>query len=184
MNNLKSLLFLLPGVVLLIAGTLLCIDPALKFPGAEKQLRNQKNKLTRLVEAINKGKLENQKLSTELRAMPEIRKGSVSLTADGSIVLRERLDNAAAKSQILIRTVGDIQKRVIAEESLMLYEVNFTAECTLKEFITLVSEFENNSPRVYWRNLTLRPNISHKDNELLILSGTAAIIALEAENEQ
>ena len=143
MNNLKSLLFLLPGVVLLIAGTLLCIDPALKFPGAEKQLRNQKNKLTRLVESMDKGKLENQKLSTELRAMPEIRKGSVSLTADGSIVLRERLDNAAAKSQILIRTVGDIQKRVIAEESLMLYEVTFTAECTLKEFITLVSEIQD-----------------------------------------
>ena len=183
MNNLKSLLFLLPGVVLLIAGTLLCFDPALKFPGAEQQLRNQKNKLTRLAESINKGKLENLKLSAELKMMPEIRKGAVSLSTDGSIVLRERLDNAAAKSQILIRTVGDIQKRVIAEESLMLYEVTFTAECILKEFITLVSEFENNSPRVYWRNLTLRPNISHEDNELLILSGTVAIVALEAENE-
>ena len=184
MNNLKSLLFLLPGAVLLIAGVWLCSNPALKFPGAEKQLSNQKSKLTRLIDSIDKGTLENQKLSSELKIMPDIRKGAVSLSTDGSIVLRERLDNAAAKSQILIRTVGDIQKRVIAEESLMLYEVTFTAECTLKEFITLVSEFENNSPRVYWRSLTLRPNISHKDNELLILSGTATIIALEAKNEQ
>ena len=87
MNNLKSLLFLLPGVVLLIAGTLLCFDPALKFPGAEQQLRNQKNKLTRLAESINKGKLENLKLSAELKMMPEIRKGAVSLSTDGSIVL-------------------------------------------------------------------------------------------------
>ena len=184
MNSFKSLLFLLPGAVLLIAGTLLCIDPALKFPGAEKQLSNQKSKLTRLIDSIDKGTQENQKLSSELKIMPDIRKGAVSLSTDGSIVLRERLDNAAAKSQILIRTVGDIQKRVIAEESLMLYEVTFTAECTLKEFITLVSEFENHSPRVYWRTLTLRPNISHKDNDLLILSGTAVIIALGAENEQ
>ena len=184
MNNFKSLLFLLPGVVLLIVGVWLCINPALKFPGAENKLSNQKSKLTRLFDSIDKGKLENQKLSSELKIMPDIRKGAVSLSTDGSIVLRERLDNAAAKSQILIRTVGDIQKRIIAEDSLILYEVNFTAECTLKEFITLVSEFENNSPRVYWRNLTLRPNISHKDNELLILSGTVAIIALEAENEQ
>ena len=184
MNNFKSLLFLLPGVVLLIAGVWLCINPALKFPGAEKQLSNQKSKLTRLIDSIDKGTLENQKLSSELKIMPDIRKGAVSLSTDGSIVLRERLDNAAAKSQILIRTVGDIQKRIIAEDSLILYEVNFTAECTLKEFITLVSEFENHSPRVYWRTLTLRPNISHKDNDLLILSGTAAIIALEAENEQ
>ena len=184
MSNLKSLLFLLPGVVLLIAGTLLCINPDLKFPGAEKQLRNKKNNLTRLIDSIDKGKLENRKLSTELKTMREISKGSVSLAADGSVILRERLDNAAAKSQILTRTVGDIQKRVIAEESLMLYEVNFTAECTLKEFITLVNEFENNVPRVYWRSLTMRPNISHKDNELLILSGTVAIVALEAKNEQ
>ena len=184
MNNFKSLLFLLPGVVLLIAGVWLCINPALKFPGAEKQLSNQKSKLTRLIDSIDKGTQENQKLSSELKIMPDIRKGAVSLSTDGSIVLRERLDNAAAKSQILIRTVGDIQKRIIAEDSLILYEVNFTAECTLKEFITLVSEFENHSPRVYWRTLTLRPNISHKDNDLLILSGTAAIIALEAENEQ
>ena len=184
MNSFKSLLFLLPGAVLLIAGVLLCINPALKFPGAEKQLNNQKSKLTRLIDSIDKGTLENQKLSSELKIMPDIRKGAVSLSTDGSIVLRERLDNAAAKSQILIRTVGDIQKRIIAEDSLILYEVNFTAECTLKEFITLVSEFENHSPRVYWRTLTLRPNISHKDNDLLILSGTAAIIALEAENEQ
>ena len=184
MNNFKSLLFLLPGAVLLIAGVWLCSNPALKFPGAEKQLSNQKSKLTRLIDSIDKGKLENQKLSSELKIMPDIRKGAVSLSTDGSIVLRERLDNAAAKSQILIRTVGDIQKRTIAEDSLILYEVNFTAECTLKEFITLVSEFENHSPRVYWRTLTLRPNNSHKDNDLLILSGTAAIIALEAENEQ
>ena len=67
MNNLKSLLFLLPGVVLSIAGILLCVNPALKFPGAEKQLRNQENKLTRLIESIGQGKLENQKLSTELK---------------------------------------------------------------------------------------------------------------------
>ena len=184
MNNLKSLLFLLPGVILSIAGILLCVNPALKFPGAEKQLRNQENELIRLIESIGQGKQENQKLSTELKTMSDIRKGSVSLAADGSIVLREHLDNAAAKSRILIRTAGDIQKRVITDESLMLYEVNFTAECTLKEFITLIHEFENNVPRVYWRSLTLRPNVSHKNNELLILSGTAAIIALEAGNEQ
>lgn len=183
MNNLKSLLFLLPGVVLSITGILLCVNPALKFPGAEKQLRNQENKLTRLIESIDQGKQENQKLSTELKTMSDIRKGSVSLAADGSIVLRERLDNAAAKSRILIRTAGDIQKRVITDESLRLYEVNFSAECTLKEFIMLAKEFENNVPRVYWRSLTLRPNISHKDHELLILSATVAIVALEAENE-
>ena len=70
MNNLKSLLFLLPGVVLLIAGVLLCINPALKFPGAEKQLNNQKSKLTRLIDSIDKGTLENQKLSSELKIMP------------------------------------------------------------------------------------------------------------------
>lgn len=184
MNHLKPLIFLLPGVILLLAGGVVLFNPEVAFPGAEARLRDEKDKLVRVTESIRKGKLENQHLLDGLKPMTQIRRSAIPITADGSLFLRERLDGAATKSQISIRTVGDIQKRVVSEDSLILWEVNFTAECTLKEFLSLVREFEDKTPRIYWRTLTLRPNVLPKDRELLILSGTVALIALEAPNEQ
>ena len=184
MKTFKPLIFLFPGIALLLAGVLIFVKPEAKFPGAESQLRNEKNKLIRLTESIHKGHLENRSLLDGLNTMTKIRQNAIPLTTDGSLILRERLDGAAASSQMLIRTVGDIQKRVISEDSLILWEVNFTAECTLKEFLSLVAEFEEKTPRIYWRTLTLRANTPHKDRESLILSGNVALIALEVPNEQ
>ena len=183
MNKTKEIFYLLPGIIFLFIGVMLCVRPDLKFPGAEARLSKQKNKLNRLCESIDKLNHETQALIVEVQAIPDIYKGAISLTTDGSIVLREFLDNAAAKSQILIRSIGDIQKRIVLEDSLVLYEVNFTAECTLEKFISLIHEIENNNPKLYWRTLTLRPNIS-KNNEILMLSGNITLISLEAQDEQ
>ena len=95
MNHLKPLIFLLPGVILLLAGGVVLFNPEVAFPGAEARLRDEKDKLVRVTESIRKGKLENQHLLDGLKTMTQIRRSAIPITADGSLFLRERLDGAA-----------------------------------------------------------------------------------------
>ena len=112
--------------------------------------------------------------------MEKLRKGAIAVDKNGALILRERFDNACLKSGVTIRNVGDIQKREIDAEELIVYEVNFSAEATLKEFLALVTAFEKQLPRIYWRNLTIRPNMN-RDVELLNISGTITMLAIRGE---
>ena len=60
---------------------------------------------------------------------------------------------------------------------MIIYEVNFSAEATLKELLALMTDFEKQLPRIYWRSLTIRPNMN-RDVDLLNISGTITLLAI------
>ena len=138
MNVKRILLYLVPGIILLVFSLSLLISPNTSFPGAEQKIEKQKKKISSLITSIEKGNLENFKLQQDLLPIAEIRKGAIAADKNGALILRERFDNACSKSGITIRTVGDIQKREIDAKELIIYEVNFSAEATLKELLAFL----------------------------------------------
>lgn len=179
----KTFAYIFPGFLFLVIGLSFYLTPSAGLPGTQRYLLHLKDGIGRLEQNIANSTNEAVSLSSELSMMPYVRRGALSLSEDGAFVLRERLDNAATKSQLSVRTVGDIQVREIVPESLKVYEVNFVAESSLKAFLSLVKDFENVTPRVYWRSLTLRSNMSASNNEMLIVSATVSLIAMEPVNE-
>ena len=177
MNIKRIRLYLVPGIILLLFSLFLLISPNTSFPGAKQKIEKQKKKISSLISSIEKGNLENFKLQQDLLPMAEIRKGAISTDKNGALILRERFDNACSKSGVTIRTVGDIQKREIEADELVIYEVNFSAEATLKELLALMIDFEKQLPRIYLRSLTIRPNIN-RNIDLLNISGTITMLAL------
>ena len=177
MNVKRILLYLVPGIILLVFSLSLLISPNTSYHGAEQKIEKQKKKIASLITSIEKGNFENLKLQQDLLPMAEIRKGAIAADKNGALILRERFDNACSKSGVTIRTVGDIQKREIEVDELIIYEVNFSAEATLKELLALMTDFEKQLPRIYWRSLTIRPNMN-RDVDLLNISGTITLLAI------
>jgi len=182
MNLKRMLLYFLPGMILVAISAWLFCFPNIPFPGSEKKIARQKQKIQSLMSSIDKMLLENRRLRQDVFVMIELRKGAIPMKKDEVFILRERFDTAASKSGITIKTVGDIQKREIESDEFVIYEINFSAECNLKEFLALLMDFEKQLPRIYWRNLVLRPNFNSK-TDLLNLSGTIALIAMGQKNE-
>ena len=180
MNVKRMLLYLIPGISLFVISLFVFIKPNTSFPGAEQKIAKQKKRISSLQASIEKGKLENLKLQKDLVPMEKVRKGAIATDKNGALILRERFDNACSKSGVTIRTVGDIQKREIEVDELVIYEVNFSAEATLKELLSLLTEFEKQLPRIYWRTLTIRPNIN-REVDLLNISGTITMLAIGGE---
>lgn len=176
----RILLYLVPGIILWVFSLPLLISPDTSFPGAEQKIAKQKKKIASLMISVEKGILENFKLQQDLMPMEKLRKGAIAVDKNGALILRDRFDNACLKSGVTIRNVGDIQKREIDAEELIVYEVNFSTEATLKEFLALVTAFEKQLPCIYWRNLTIRPNMN-RDVELLNISGTITMLAIRGE---
>ena len=180
MNVKRMLLYLIPGISLFVISLFVFIKPNTSFPGAEQKIAKQKKRISSLQASIEKGKLENLKLQKDLVPMEKVRKGAIAADKNGALILRERFDNACSKSGVTIRTVGDIQKREIEVDELIIYEVNFSAEATLKELLALMTDFEKQLPRIYWRTLTIRPNIN-REVDLLNISGTITMLAIGGE---
>lgn len=174
--------YILPGIFFLLLALLLFLKPEMSFPGTSERLAGQKNHIEKTIAAITKVSTENRKLASELELMTQIRRGALKRESNGAMILRERLDNAAAKSQIAIRAVGEIQKREVVPDELDIYEVSFSAECTLKELTALAEDFFEGLPRIYWKNLAIKPNFNRQES-LLILSGTVSMIAVEERDE-
>lgn len=180
MNFKLILLYIVPSTVLFASAVMMFCFPNAKFPGAEYKLSKQKQKISSLATSIEKGILENSRLRQDLSLMPALRRGAISAKQNGVLVLRERFDSACSKSGITIRTVGDIQKKEEETGELVIYEVNFSAEATLKELLSLMTDFEKRLPRIYWRSLTIRPYIN-RNVDLLNVSGTIAMLAIGGE---
>lgn len=180
MNVQRILLYLVPGIILWVLSLSLLIFPDTSFPGAEQKIAKQKQKIASLMFSIENKNLEKFKLQQDLMPMAELRKGAIAADKNGALILRERFDNACSKSGITIRTVGDILKRDIDGEELIIYEVNFSAEATLKELLALMTGFEKQLPHIYWRSLTIRPNMN-RDVDLLNISGIITMLAIGGE---
>lgn len=177
MNQVRYWLFLWPCLVLLGIAAFLCLYPNRPFPGATQRISRQRRGIEQTIHDIERLAHENHQLKGALLPMEAIRQGACRINQDGATLLRERLDNATTKAQITLRAMGEIRKNNLTEDELEFYEVSFSTECTLKEFLIFTQELEKPASRLYWRNLTLRANTTGH-NDLLSLSGSVVLIAL------
>ena len=91
--------------------------------------------------------------------------------------LRRRIDRCARESGIKLKSVGTLQTTKIAD-GLFVYEISISADGQLPELLSMIQKIESESPRLYWKNLTINPDNIREPN-FLMLNGTIKMVHLE-----
>ena len=91
--------------------------------------------------------------------------------------LRRRIDRCARESGLKLKSVGTLQTTKIAD-GLFVYEISISADGQLPELLSMIQKIESESPRLYWKNLTINPDNIREPN-FLMLNGTIKMVHLE-----
>ncbi len=182
---LRNLGYILPGLLLAGIGVLLLCRPGLELPFAAGHLAARKQNIRTLEEAIAKAAQENRKLLLDTRQMLSVREMAATGNPpqDPVICFRERLENAGKQAGMLIRAIGDIQRREAVPGELETLEVSFSAEGQIDNFLAFAEELWNHQPRIYWKSLTVKPVIANAAGGLT-LNGVAGIFLFGNDHEE
>ena len=114
--------------------------------------------------------------------MAAIRDGALAVDGDTAAVrLREQVERIAAASGITISSLREIQQ-VPAAEGWTACTLSFSAECDIADLQEFLAGVDSNIPRLYWRNLTLRPDNTNTPSKV-ILDGQLALLNHTEEEE-
>lgn len=114
--------------------------------------------------------------------MTAIREGALAVDGDTAAVrLREQVERIAAASGITISSLREIQQ-VPAAEGWIACTLSFSAECAVADLQEFLAGVDNSSPRLYWRNLTLRPDNTNTPSKV-VLDGQLALLNHAEEEE-
>lgn len=91
--------------------------------------------------------------------------------------LRRRIDRCARESGLKLKSVGTLQTTKIAD-GLFVYEISISADGRIPEILSMIQKIESESPKLYWKNLTINPDNIRAPN-FLMLNGTIKMVYLE-----
>ena len=151
-----------------------------QLPFTAKLLKRECRRLETLRKNILDLREQNRQL--RLRPMTAIREGALAVDGDTAAVrLREQVERIAAASGITISSLREIQQ-VPAAEGWIACTLSFSAECAIADLQEFLAGVDNNIPRLYWRNLTLRPDNTNTPSKV-VLDGQLALLNHAEEEE-
>jgi hypothetical protein len=101
---------------------------------------------------------------------------------DGNVELepQKMIEEAAEKAGLQLTSVGNVQGENIGEIGQRMY-LTVSAQSSISTIVDFISEIEARRPRLFWRNLTLRPdNIRTYGN--VVFNGTLEFIFITDED--
>ena len=169
------------GGLLLFCGWLL-IGSSGRLPFTAKLLERECRRLETLRKNILDLREQNRQLQLETRPMTAIREGALAVDGDTAAVrLREQVERIAAASGITISSLREIQQAPAAE-GWIACTLSCSAECAIADLQEFLAGVDNNIPRLYWRNLTLRPDNTNTPSKV-VLDGQLALLNHAEEEE-
>ena len=73
-------------------------------------------------------------------------------------------------------------RRTDIAEGLFSYELNFSADVQISELLQFMNFLYTETPRVYWKNFTIRPN-NQLNVEYLVLNATLSVLYFFPDQE-
>ncbi len=173
--RLRKYMPMVPVVLLLAAAIWVVAMSQPYLPLGSFRIRQEKEAIARTSRSIEQALSSNQALANELSALAEIRDYAIQLPDKAAAVLfRERLEKGISEAGLRTRTMGDVRKIDIAE-NIFLFEVTFSADGQIGELTRLMDTLYRDKPRVYWKNITIKPNALTQPE---FISVTATLSAL------
>ena len=99
---------------------------------------------------------------------------------DPKVNLQKRINNAAGEHEFLLSSVGAVRTDKITE-GIFLMSTAIRGEGNFQNLTEFLGKIQMIKPKLYWQNLLLRPK-STKTPDILMLSGTLQVVAIEDEN--
>ncbi len=167
-TTMKSFQLLLPAIVLTGCSTWLLFAPGGLLPFADDLLRQERHRLDSLRQTISDLREQNRQLRLVTQPMVALRAGTIDAESeDAARQLREQVERIAQAAGATIHSLREIQQIAVTEEWSGC-SLNFSVICSITVLQKFLSEVDNSMPRLYWRNLTLRPdNTTAPENILL-----------------
>lgn len=168
-QHISSLRPLLPAVILLAAGIVMISSDGLPF--ADYLIRSRREAIAAAALRINAVESTNVEAERTLAPLIGIYESAIKTDSESAAgIFRERVLNSVQRSGLKSRTVGAVRTVEVAE-NIFLYDLIFTADGTTAEAAAFLNELEMGRPRLYWRNITIRPN-SQLAPSYVTISGT------------
>lgn len=178
----RYLLYLLPPGVLLLFSLYFSCYPNRPLPFTEGRIQNKRDAIQRITQKIDRSVQMNSQIKKELRPFHLLRSTAIqSPFSQAPAIFRERIEKAANVSNLKIRSMSDIRRTDIAE-GLFSYELNFSADVQISELLQFMNFLYTETPRVYWKNFTIRPN-NQLNVEYLVLNATLSVLYFLPDQE-
>lgn len=179
----KKLIFLAAIVLLIfiIASAVVISENLEVIWPTEEILYNQKRNYRCLKTDLEKGqKLHEKFLKDEAAAAKIIKafyKENDKLKAD--IYMRQRIEHAAKFSNVILKSTGNANKKVIKEGTFSL-DVNISIEGSFEKIIVFFQELNKKKVGLSWVNCYLRP-ASRKKETLINVSGVLRMVSTDGK---
>ncbi len=147
----------------------------------EEFLFKQKRKYRRLKTDLKKEQRFHEKFVREENAVADkvktFYKIDNKLKAD--IYMRQRIEHAAKFSNLILKSVSSIRKKVIKEGTFSI-ELSINAEGGFEKVVTFFQELNKKKVGIYWVNCYIRPS-SSKNATLITVSGVLRMICTDGK---
>lgn len=181
-QNWKPYRPLIPAAALLAAGGWLLFGSGGKLPFTSEVIGSECRRLEVLRKNILELREQNRQLEAEIRPLAAIRAGAAAEEKEAAAEkLRESVERIAAASGATVSSLREIQ-HLPAAEVWNICILSFSAECSISGLQEFLAGVDNHEPRLYWRNLTLRPDNTNAPAKVM-LDGQLALLHIPEEEE-
>ena len=181
-QNWKPYRPLIPAAALLAAGGWLLFGSGGKLPFTSEVIGSECRRLEVLRKNILELREQNRQFEAEIRPLAAIRAGAAAGEKEAAAEkLRESVEWIAAASGATVSSLREIQ-HLPAAEVWNICILSFSAECSISGLQEFLAGVDNHEPRLYWRNLTLRPDNPNAPAKVM-LDGQLVLLHIPEEEE-
>jgi len=141
----------------------------LRLTQLDRELRDTATAINRMVET-------NAESLSKLSSLLEVRNTAIAEAPEQAAVLfRERIEKAATGAGLRSRTMGVVRRSELIP-SVVLLEVNFSADGKTGELVVFLESLYRDRPRLYWKTINIKPN-NLAAPEFITISGTLTAVS-------
>lgn len=130
-------------------------------------------KQTELLELVR----QEREIAAPIRKLALKQQAFWKSSAGVQIDFRRKVERLVKESELRLKSLGIIQNMKIAD-GLNAYEITLTADAQLQELLAFMVKVEQETPLIYWENITITPDI--RSPNFLILNAKLKIVVLDA----
>ena len=173
---------LLAGGVLIVAGWI-GFGTGKLLPFTSQILVRECQRLDSLQKNILTLRNQNRRLEKEVSPLTVIQAGAVIGSKETAAEkLREIVERIAAQAGLTVRSLREIQ-HLQATINWNISTISFSAECSINSLQNFLNQLEKQTPRLYWQNVTIRPDNTNSPTQIII-DGQLALLNIPEEKDE